>query len=141
MTGTGPIGALIVVLYILWLLIGGLVVRLIISRRAWRYPLRGIGPMLWSLLLLLVNSEITRAHYINTHQKPPPPLPASIALILAATGLILFWLIRQLELVPRWLRMLLSRGRQRRGVATSAENAGAHRHHDTEEDHHDADQR
>lgn len=90
-----------VVLYTLWFVMAGLVVKLLVVRRRWRHPLRGNGPMLVALLLILVNTEITRARNIGA--APPPYLP-SVITIVVATLLVLWWLWRQMELIPRWIR-------------------------------------
>jgi len=93
-----------VVLYCLWFVIAGLVVKLLATRRRWRHPLRGNGPMLWAMLLILASVEWTRAR--NIADAPPPFVPA-LGLSYLATALILYWLWRQMELIPRWLRQHL----------------------------------
>lgn len=109
--------ALRLVLYVLWGIIGLLVVKLLIVHGRWRHPLRGNGLMLWALLLLLANAELARAQHLAHDDKPP--WPWSVLPIALATVGILVWLWRQLELIPRWLRQHLLRRREARRVETT----------------------
>lgn len=103
--------ALRVVVYAVSVLIIMLTIKLLLTRRRWRHPLRGNGPMLCALLVSLAATELARAR--NIGQAPPPYLPSLIA-VLVETLLILWWLWSQLELIPRWVRQHLSRRRARR---------------------------
>jgi hypothetical protein len=108
-------------IYIVTILIVLLTVKLLVTRRRWRHPLRGNGPMLWALIIGLVATEIARAHNLSLgHDNPPPYFPALIA-VLAETLLILYWLWRQLELIPRWLRQHVP-WRRKRADYTSEEH-------------------
>lgn len=107
-----------IALYALWFVIPLLVVKLLATRKRWRQPLRGNGPMLWALLLMVVASEVARARNIAAGQRTPPPYLPSLVIITAATFLILYWLWRQMELVPRWLRRHLPWRRTRADYTT-----------------------
>lgn len=111
------------VLYVLWGVMALLVIKLLITQSRWRHPLRGNGPMLWALLLLLLSTELARAR--NLHQAGPPYLPSLLATT-AATLLITYWLWQQLELLPRWLRRPLRRRRGRRDAAAGTRDTGVH---------------
>lgn len=88
-------------LYCLWIIMAALVVKLLVLRERWKHPLRGNGPMLWAMLLILLSVEWTRAR--NIEDAPPPFVPA-LSLSYLATFLILYWLWRQMELIPAWIR-------------------------------------
>lgn len=90
-----------IALFISWGIIILLTVKLLWVRARWKHPLRGNGPMLYALLLMLVGVEWARAG--NIRDAPPPHTPV-LFLSVAATGLILVWLWQQMELLPRWLR-------------------------------------
>lgn len=90
-----------VALFIAWGVILLLTVKLLLTRRRWRHPLRGNGPMLYALFLILLGVEWARARNI---EESPPPYTPSLLLTSAATLLILWWLWRQMELIPRWIR-------------------------------------
>lgn len=111
---------IIYLLYALWVVIALLVLKLLVTRKRWRHPLRGSGPMLFALLLSLVNTEVARGRTIqDAHENTPPPYWPSVAVSYVVTLLILYWLWRQLELIPRWLRQHLLRRREARRVETT----------------------
>lgn len=95
------------VVYALQLLIVLLTLKLLVTRKRWRHPLRGNGPMLWALIVSLIATEIARAHNLSLGIDNPPPYFPSIIAVLVETLLIFYWLWRQLELIPRWLRRVL----------------------------------
>jgi uncharacterized membrane protein len=105
---------LLYVLYALWVVIALLTVKLLVTRRRWRHPLRGNGPMLFALLLSLVNTEIARGRTIqDAHAATPPPYWPSVVVTYVVTMLIVYWLWRQMELIPSWIRRHLPWRRSR----------------------------
>jgi hypothetical protein len=112
-------------LFVLWgAILLPLTVKLLITRRRWRHPLRGNSPMLWALLLLLAGVEWARARNIAVGAETPPPFIPSLLLSTVATLLIIWWLWRQMELIPRWIREHI-RWRRTRADYTIEE----HEHH------------
>lgn len=90
-----------IALYGVWLVMAALIIKVLIYRKRWRHPFRGNGPVLFALLLVLISVEWTRAR--NIADAPPPYVPA-LALSWVATLLLMYWLWRQMELIPRWIR-------------------------------------
>jgi hypothetical protein len=91
-------------LYVSWVVMIGLTIKLLVVRSRWRHPFRGNGPMLWALLLLLISTEMSRARNISAGDRTPPPYLPSLLLVCVVTVLIMVWLWQQMELLPRWLR-------------------------------------
>ena len=92
------------VLYISWVVMILLIVKLLAVRSRWRHPFRGNGPMLWALLLLLISTELARARNIDAGEATPPPYLPSLVMVIVVTLLVYVWLWQQMELLPQWLR-------------------------------------
>lgn len=90
-----------IALFISWGVMVLLTAKLLVVRSRWRHPLRGNGPMLYALLLVLVSVELARSRNIT---ESPPPFVPSLLLSVVATVLITVWLWQQMELLPKWLR-------------------------------------